>query len=172
MAYPILVDTFSRSASLPPSFRVLVLFSFRYLSQGWIDFTWANSMASAHTLNKLNRPRRRITRDGDRDTDLESISAPEQSPQCYVIGIDYGATFSAVTYTLVNHDSFLKKTLPRLQPSRIKTLQNYPDQTFSDQGVPTSLVYRIPPDDIAADPKRPEGPSAWGLRSESVRGLG
>jgi hypothetical protein len=128
-------------------------------------------MASAHARNKLNHPRRRITRDRDRDTDLETASAPEQSPQCYVIGIDYGATFSAVTYTLVNHDSFLKKTLPRLQPSRIKTLQNYPDQTFSDQGVPTSLVYRIPPDGIAADPKQPERPSAWGLRSESVRGL-
>jgi molecular chaperone DnaK (HSP70) len=96
---------------------------------------------------------------------------PEQSPQCYVVGIDYGATFSAVTYTLVNHDNFLKKTLPRLQPNRIKTLKNYPDQTFSDPVVPTSLVYRIPSTHIATDPRQPERPFAWGLRSESVRGL-
>jgi molecular chaperone DnaK (HSP70) len=128
-------------------------------------------MASGAAPKKLNHPRRRTVRNGARETGLGIPAAPEQSHQCYIIGIDYGATFSAVTYTLVNHDSFLRKTLQRPEPSRVKTLLNYPDQTFSDQVVPTSLVYRVPPDRVAPHLAQQERPSAWGLRSESVRGL-
>jgi hypothetical protein len=65
------------------------------------------------------------------------------SGKCFVVGIDYGATFSGVCLAFVDHADFRRQTLPESLINKAVILNNYTDSAEYDVhfAVPTILAY-------------------------------
>lgn len=66
--------------------------------------------------------------------------------ECFVVSIDFGATYSAVAYTRVNHKAFLEKRLEPVSSNQYRTLNNFAHSSDTSSTVSSSLLYdkRVP----------------------------
>jgi hypothetical protein len=96
----------------------------------------------------------------------------QQAPtgKCFVIGFDYGATFSGVGYLLVDHAKFRSQTLPEDLIRDAKLVRDYEDQEeyHSKFVAPTIVTY-----DRSGSNARPLrwGFPAWQTRKAQDRNL-
>lgn len=81
--------------------------------------------------------------------------------ECFVVGIDFGATYSALAYTRVNHRAFLEKRLDPIPSNQFKTMNKFSHSPDTSSTVSTSLLY---------DERTPgKGPVNWGYGTHYER---
>jgi hypothetical protein len=89
----------------------------------------------------------------------DDASSGQELPtgNCWVVGIDYGATFSEVAYILVDHAAFRQQSLSESLTNNVEILSDYDEAARFDlnSAVPTVLTY----DRSGSNPR----PLRWGF---------
>lgn len=92
----------------------------------------------------------------------DQIHVPDSTEEeCFVIGIDFGATFSAVAYTRVNHRAFREKQLDPIPSNQYKTLNKFDHSPDTSSTVSSSLLYN--------ENEPGDGPVKWGYGTDYQR---
>ncbi|KAL9622722.1 MAG: hypothetical protein Q9160_003032 [Pyrenula sp. 1 TL-2023] len=113
----------------------------------------ANNQTPAATLTSIPLSIRRPS---------DQIHVPDSAQEeCFVVGIDFGATFSALAYTRVNHKAFLEKRLDPIPSNQYKTLNKFDHSPDTSATVSSSLLYN--------EGTPGNGPVKWGYGTDYQR---